>query len=391
MAPTQDSGVMRGSETFQELSHRLGGFNPKALGSFFYWNNPLELKHWTMNVVEILMLLGAALALAHAIRVYRRTENAAHLCFWFAAVGYMFVAEVPLYFPDLVGGDPNGLFFLHNEFSIGLLYDRAPLYIVALYPALTYPLYVLVEEMGIFRRPWGVVQGSVCVGFAHHCFYEIFDQFGPQYGWWDWNYQMFGAWVASVPLSSMFSFAFVGPFALTFLFRSLISAYILRCTARGDRRTAGGRLIVLTALVSSLTIVIVCILSPETYYRILLSVMPSSGVQKLVSFSLLGMAGIVTMRAFMREGSPVREQGSATVPGHYPQNWLILYLLVFVTLWVYAAAEYIGSANGVTAHDTPTGSLPYVIACFVISALLVHRSRPGGLLRRRPEVAHDIA
>jgi hypothetical protein len=104
----------------------------------------------------------------------------------------------------------------------------------------------------------------------------------------------------------------------------------------------------------------------------------------------LGIAGVVTVGAFMREGSLVREQGSATVPGHYPQNWLMLYLLVFVMLWVYAASEYMRSSNGATAHNTP-GSLPYVIACFVISAVLVHRSRPGSLLRRRPEEAHDIA
>jgi Cytochrome P450 len=30
-------------------------------------------------------------------------------------------------------------------------------------------------------------RAAICVGFVHHCFYEVFDQLGPQLRWWAWN------------------------------------------------------------------------------------------------------------------------------------------------------------------------------------------------------------
>ncbi|TGD70409.1 hypothetical protein E4634_21100, partial [Mangrovimicrobium sediminis] len=158
------------SEEYLELARRgAGGVNEAALETLVYWNNPLALV-------------------------------------------YLLVTEVPLYFPHLLGLD-IGLVFMHNEFSAGILYNQTPLYIVALYPALIYPCYVLARDSGLFERRFGLLSGAVCVGFAHHCFYEVFDNFGPQYAWWVWNFDnpLVSLRLAAVPFASIVVFSLTPP------------------------------------------------------------------------------------------------------------------------------------------------------------------------------------
>lgn len=147
----------------------------------------------------------------------------------------MLAIEIPVYFPHKIGLDPNAILFIHNEFTIQFFYDRAPLYIMALYPALMYSCYVLVDEMGVFKQRWGTVIGAITVGFIHQGFYEIFDHFGTQYGWWIWNYTNFIGSVASVPLGSLFGFAFLGPVALTLAVRLVLAPYLQKQEARSKK------------------------------------------------------------------------------------------------------------------------------------------------------------
>jgi len=360
------------TENFRELSEKLGGFNPQALESFFYWNDPLSLKHWTMNVVELVMCVGAALALTHAMQVYKRTRNATNLCFCIISIGYLFAVEVPLYFPALVGGDPEQLRFLHNEFTAGFIYDRTPLYIVALYLALPYPSYVLIERAGIFDRKWGLVLGAVSVGFIHHCFYEIFDHFGPQYGWWVWNYNMFNATVASVPLSSIYTFAFVGPVSLTLATRLLVAGYVRRRTAE-VRSLNAWHLAGLCLLGTFGVLISEVMFTPDLYYQIFLPAMPSPLVETIVSFSILLLAALVTLKTSLpMPASSASNQSGITDPGSYPLFYLGAYLVIFAALWMYALPEYMSANNGITPRGTPTGSLTYTIFCFVLCLLSLY-------------------
>ena len=81
----------------------------------------------------------------------------------------------------------------------------------------------------------GFFCGSVCVGFVHQCFYEVFDQLGPQLRWWQWNtdnpinHPMF----ASVPMTSMYIFATLGPAVLTFLVMWFVGRHVPRGKAFG--------------------------------------------------------------------------------------------------------------------------------------------------------------
>jgi hypothetical protein len=367
-------------QSFQALSAKLGGFNPAALHSFMYWNNPFALKSWTMNVVELLMVAGAALGLAHAIGILRRHRNPAPLAIWIAAICYMLCAEIPIYFPRLIGADPNKIFFLHNEFTLGFFYDRAPLYVIALYPAMLYPLYILVDRTGIFGARLGFIQGALCVAFMHHCLYEIFDQFGPQYGWWVWNYSLFTGTLASVPISSMFTFAFFSPFAFALLARVLIARPAEKRIASGRKaaiwQVLGG--VILTGL---LTEVLGALLSPGSYYA-LLPVKYGIPIVVVLSYAVIAGAALLTYRALGSLPHPAED-----FPAGYPLNFLAAYLAVFAALWVYALPEVLSAAGGWTPRGTPVGSLQYVIGCYVCGLFILYKGF-GLHARRRVERSH---
>lgn len=196
------------------------GFSCHHVDPVVSLNNPLALAHWTQPLLELLIVGGAVFALVHAVGRYRRDGDGTNLALWFGSLVYLAVVEPPLYFPEWFGLDSvYGFIFAHNQFTVQFMYDRLPLYIVAFYPAFTALAYDIVRALGVFARR-GAAAGGICVAFVAQVFYEIFDQLGPQLGWWAWNqdntevnHPMF----ASVPMNSMFLFASVSLAFLTFL------------------------------------------------------------------------------------------------------------------------------------------------------------------------------
>ena len=209
---------------FDAIARALGGFTCQHAPAVIHLRNPSTLSNWTLPVLELMMVTGAVLALIHAIRRLRRDGDPTNLALWFATVVYLFVIEIPLYFPNVFGiQDQLGVVFAHNVFTVEFLFDRLPLYIVALYPAVVSLAFEIVRSLGVFRDR-GIVVGAICVGFVHHCFYEVFDQLGPHLRWWAWN----GAnpinhpMLASVPMTSVFIFATLGPIVVTVLVLRLV-------------------------------------------------------------------------------------------------------------------------------------------------------------------------
>jgi hypothetical protein len=212
--------VSQCNDTFDKIAHQLGGFSCHNAPAIVHLRSPFSLTNWTLPVLELMMVFGAALALWWSLRRLRRENDPTNLALWIASIVYLLATEIPLYFPDRFGmQDRIGVVFDHNVFTVQFLYERLPLYIVALYPAVTTRAFEIVRVLGVFGRRHGIILGSICVGFVHHCFYEVFDQLGPQRRWWQWNddnpinHPMF----ASVPMTSMYIFATLGPAVLTFL------------------------------------------------------------------------------------------------------------------------------------------------------------------------------
>lgn len=278
-------------------------------------------------------------ALWWAVRRLRRDGDPINLVLWFATVIYLFVVEIPLYFPHVFGVEESlGIVFAHNTFTVQFLFDRLPLYIVALYPAVTMLPYEIVRVLGVFARRGGLV-GALCVGFVHHCFYEVFDQLGPQLRWWAWNTdnQINHPMLASVPMTSVFIFAVLGPVVCT----ALVWWFVGRKAVRGQTLSAAG-LAWRTVVVGALVPVGLAVLSvPSSLFG-----GPdanATGQAIVFSVELVALAGVA-------------------IP---------VYLGVLLVLWLSALPAYVGATDGVTTDGTPTGSLVYAVGAFLLAASCV--------------------
>jgi hypothetical protein len=368
------------SPGFTEVANTLGGIDCAGANALVSVRNPFELTHWSLPVVESLMILGAVVSLVHAVLWLRQRRDPTNLGLWLASVVYVLVLEPPLYFPDRFGlQDQVGLVFVHNLFSVQFLYDRLPLYIIAIYPALTYLVYALVQHTGVLERRNPLV-GAACVAFVFHAFYEIFDNLGPQFQWWAWNpaAPSNSPWLASVPLSSAVTFAGAAPFGIALLTRLLIA-----------RRAAGGPIPTWSMAlrifgVGALTPLSMIVFSvPAGIFS--LADDPNITGQSVVLWAEIAVIALVALAAFWRIYRE-RQRDPAGIPGtnvgflsRYPLAGGATFLLVFGVLWVAALPAYFDAVDGRTPAGTPTGSLTYVIVCTIgcLSVLALVASTPA--------------
>ncbi|HWT50312.1 MAG TPA: hypothetical protein VN255_17670, partial [Mycobacterium sp.] len=149
--------------TFNEIASALGNFTCTDAPAVIHIRNPFALSNPTMPVLELTMVGGAALALWWAVRRLRRDNDPTNLVLWFASIVYLLVTEIPLYFPNIfMVEDQIGVVFDHNVFTVQFMYERLPLYIVALYPALATLAFEIVRVLGVFGAlgTRGILVGS---------------------------------------------------------------------------------------------------------------------------------------------------------------------------------------------------------------------------------------
>ncbi|OPX13607.1 hypothetical protein B1964_19355, partial [Gordonia sp. i37] len=79
-----------------ELITRYLGFDCSAADPVVTLRNPAQLANWTLPVLEYTIILGAVLALLHAMRRWRRDGDPTNLAIWLASLLYLFVIEPPL-------------------------------------------------------------------------------------------------------------------------------------------------------------------------------------------------------------------------------------------------------------------------------------------------------
>lgn len=344
------------TDRFRELADSLGGVACEDASPLLYLRDPRSLADATMPVIELLILLGAVLAFRHAWLVRRHTGDATNLGVCLGAVAYVLVLEPPLYFPALFGIDDYvSAVFVHNEFTVGLLYHRLPLYILLLYPALVYLAWVLVQRLGVLERHGrvrGAVIASVCVGAVHQGFYSIFDQFGPDHLWWAWDTETRtnAILLGDVPMSSTVNFALVMP-----------TAFALACfLLLGRRPRPTARSVVLPAVGIGVLTPLLSIPGqlPVTYLDLVDA--PSYDVVEGVLWLMLAAATAVLVRELVAawRSPQTREPG---LLGAYPTAYLGLWLATFAVLGVVAP---------------PAGVVAYLVPCYAVSfAVLVTVAR----------------
>jgi hypothetical protein len=368
---------------FDAIAQALGGFTCQHAPAFIHLRNPLALSNWTLPILELMMVVGAVLALIYSIHRLRRDGDPINLALWFATVVYLFVVEIPLYFPNVFGiEDELGVVFAHNAFTVQFLFDRLPLYIIALYPAVITLAFEIVRSLGVFRER-GIVMGAICVGFVHHCLYEVFDQLGPQLRWWAWNTAnpINHPMLASVPMTSVFIFATLGPIVVT--------ALVLLFVGKGVRPTApitGWTLIWRTVVAGALVPVGVAILSIPT--SLFGGHRPNTTAQAIIFALELAVIAVIALPVLVRQWRNSQNEHTVVFPNRFVRAFGPLYLVVLAALWIAAFHDYFTAMNGITADGTPTGSLAYAAVCFAVAALAVYslgtkcRAYTRGLGRR---------
>ncbi|CAN5556391.1 hypothetical protein BH09ACT7_BH09ACT7_44960 [soil metagenome] len=350
--------------TFDQLARQLGDFTCQDAPAFIHLRNPFGLSNWTLPILELMMVAGAVLALLHSIRRLRRDGDPTNLALWFATVLYLFFIEIPLYFPDVFGvEDQVGVVFAHNAFSVQFLFERLPLYIIALYPAVVTLAFEIVRSLGVF---WdrGIIVGAICVGFVHHCFYEVFDQLGPQLRWWAWNTDnpINHPLLASVPMTSVFIFATLGPIVVTVLVMLLVGR-----KANGDRRFSGVSLTWRIVVAGALVPIGVAVLSiPSSLFD---GDKPSQAIVFSIELVIVALIAVpVLTRQWLR---PRGNDAAAIRPNEFVRFFGPMYLGVLAVLWATALPAYVNATDGVTADGTPIGNLGYVAVCLVFAAIAV--------------------
>jgi hypothetical protein len=342
-------------EVFDDIAKALGDFTCQNAPAVIHLRNPFALSNWTLPVLELMMVAGAVFALLYSIQRLRRYGDPINLALWVATVLYLFVIEIPLYFPDVFRIEESlGVVFAHNVFTVQFLFERLPLYIVALYPAVVTLAYEIVRSLGVFRDR-GIVLGAICVGFVHHCLYEVFDQLGPQLRWWAWNTDnaINRPMLASVPMTSVFIFATLGPVVVTLL--------VLLLTGRGRRH--GWDLARRVGVAGVLTPIGIAILSIPS------SLFSGKVTAQAIVFSVeLVIVAAIAAPVLIRQR--VRADGS-TVASPFVRIYGPVYLGVLAVLWISALPAYFAAVDGMTSDGTPTGSLLYAAVSFVAAALCV--------------------
>jgi len=355
---------------FIELSEKLGGMNQEHINSFFYVNNPFLLKHWSMNIVELLILVGAIFGLLHAINWYKTKNDPSNIAVWFSTIAYVLIIEPIIYFPEIFFLDSFFQFiFIHNEFSLGFLFNRTPLYILALYPATIYTSFIMVRALNIFERPNGLFIGAICVGFVNHCIYQIFDHIGPQNGWWLWDYDlpMSKAAMGSVPLYSLVGFAFNGAIGFAYLAKKEIVDYVEAWN------WAGKKLAWKSFRVGMRTPGMIAILTPHLVYSMFFS-NPNMLVVEVLYYLQLGIWVSIALFALWK--ADINENSntySYKVIDRFPIYFVLFYLATFAALWFFALNGYWKAIEGMTEGGMPIGSFSYVVVCFALCIFVIKK------------------
>jgi len=347
---------------------RLLGFACENANPVITLRDPAGLENWTLPILELTIVVGAILALAHAIRRHRRDGDPTNLALWVGSVVYLFVIEPPLYFPGWFGLESSvGFMFSHNVFTVQFMFDRLPLYIVAFYPALSTVAYEVVRALGVFADR-GPLAGSVCVALVYEAFYEVFDQLGPQLKWWAWNLGNSAnhPLLASVPVNSIWIFASVSFGVLTYLVTRLVG----RPTWRGAA-PRGWSLAWRTAVSGALTPVGMVVASiPTAIFGRKDANVSAQAVVLTVEIVALWLVGATLL---VRQWRRNRRAATTTVAGVGRGSFLrvfpVVYLIVLGILWLSALPGFAGATHGVTGLGTPTGSLPYTVVCFAMAGL----------------------
>ncbi len=329
----------------EQLSYAMR--NREAREHFLWFNDPSQLQDWSFLAIEVLMLIGAVLAFSHALLTARRSGNPSALYTFIGIFLFGLVMDIGSYY-TLVS-------FWHGEFSVMLVWNRLPLYIALLYPALLYHSYMTIRRYG-----FAPATEAVCTAFFTGILYMIFDNLGPSLNWWTWNREVIynQPFLDSVPVTS---------YAWMFLFSGAL-AYGLRLFA-WDAVTAGNlrkaRIGVACMPLFTIGLGILLFLPYDLFLFVFNHTLPVAVLIHVLSFFL---AAYVFVSHYRRP-----TQGQDDLLLFFPLLWvfghLMLYIAKFHQLWAV-------TPDGLNAQGLPVGNLLVVAAAMIIGTAMILLSHP---------------
>lgn len=350
------------------LTHLQCNGNP-----FLTLTNPFDLQNWTLPIIEILLTAGAIACLIHAMRWYRRRGDTTNLVVWGSLVLALVLIEPITYFPQWFGLEEYmGLTFAHGQFTVQFLYNRLPLYIVAMYPVYGYVAFVLVQRTGVLKK-YNAFIGATCVATGFLVLFEVVDTVGPQWGWWIWNDQVPQSHpsIGPIPLTSIQLFSIAVPFAIAF-----VTLLVSRRQPRTGWRIARD-IVVVSVLVWP--IMMVSAMVPTLLDIVGLSL---ESARYLWLWTLIVGCLTITTYAFRGVYRARRSEPELAPVGvdhdHFGAICVGVYLVFGVMFWAAALPDYLAAQNGFTDTGLRTGNLLFAVAAFLLSIAFTVAASAGG-------------
>lgn len=322
--------------------------NQEAIESLIYLNSPASLLDWSHLVMDLLFLAGIILTVLHAHRYSRENGNLSAIYTFIGAFLYGLVMDIISYYTVES--------FWHGEFSIMLLHNRLPLYIVFLYPTLIYHLF-----MTIRRYEFKPLIEAISVGFFGGLMYLIFDNLGPQLGWWIWDRSAASnlPFLSSVPLTS-YGWFFLYTGAFTWLARKICWKWL----EDGKRQLTIGigvaTLPITTILLGTLLFAPYSILARNVPPWSLMAYQSSLGIAAALHAISFAAAGFVFLFNFRK-------------PKEDRDKLLMAFPLIYLSglSYLYIAKYHLFSSGGPEA-----GNLVAVLLAIIISITIILVSHP---------------
>lgn len=349
---------------FARLTAGMGGLNCDA-SPFVTFTNPLALQHWSMPLIELTLVAGLVASFVHAVRWRRLRGDASNLVLWVSGIVCLLLIEPFTYFPQWFGLEKAlGVTFVHNKFTVQFLYDRLPLYIVAMYPVFAYTAWVLVQRTGIFQR-YHKLNGASCVTITFYALYEVIDMVGPQFRWWKWNEDLptsaptFG----HVPMLNMQAFSIALPFAI---------ALVTLAVSRPNR--TGGWIVARNVGAASLLVWPILFLSSLPSMLLTLAGVSVPTGRIISTWLLVAVVASVAAHGFVG-AYRARRADPGVVPNGVRNDYLglvfvVVYLVVGAVCWIDALPDYLSAVDGYTSGGARVGSFPFAVAMALVSAAL---------------------
>lgn len=189
--------------------------------------------------------------------------------------------------------------------------------------------------------------------------------------------------LASVPMTSIFLFATLGPVVVTVLVLWLVGR---------KQRISFAVLTGRTVVAGVLTPVGLVVLALPTSVFGGFGGRASNTTAQAVIFALeLAVVAVIASTTMARQWRRLRRDspaGDEDAPSRFVRICGPLYLAVLGILWAASLPAYFRADAGVTVDGTPVGSLTYAVGCFTAAAVclgaaLTSRRAPKGVVHQR--------